>query len=152
MKKVIKPTILLLLIIFLAVGLFHWGNSMLINKLHDDLGSRNWRVELDYGYTIQQISGNDIVLVKESSNKPTETIISSYITSFSRYGQFAGLLCLDTSAANQSQKCYYILDMQKEILYGPYQTDAYHSFCDKQKIDLSQWIDTNPRPESATFK
>ena len=142
-------TFLISILLLFAVGclLFHGCSSLLLQWLYDDLGNRDWCITLQYGYTIQQINGSKILLIKDSWRDNTNIVISQSIEAYCCNERYIGVMC-----SNSSEKLFYIVDMHQSKLMGPFEDSEYKTVCIESKIaNLNQWIYTSPRPSNALF-
>ena len=157
-NKALQIILFLLIFVLLVCLLFHCCSVLLINRLYEDLGSRNWKIALNFGYEIQQVNSKKIVLVKDGWNDSTNIVIPFHVTFYCYNSQYAGLICRESPRNAQTEftstgASYYLIDMKQDKLFGPFTENEYIEYCGNNQIsDLDQWISTNPRPDEAVFE
>lgn len=157
-KYIVVTLLIIVALIILCFSLKNVCTYVMINLLYNDLGNSNWKVQLNYGYAIQQISGDDIILVKDGWQPTNNIVISTKILSYCYDSQYAGFICVndeDHSLESQGKKdnpCFYLLDMQHDILFGPFDESDFYKYCINNEVSLYiHWTKTSPRPDEATF-
>ena len=153
-KKTIINIILFVLLTFLICSLLWYGcSSLLINTLYDDLGSRDWQVQLPHGYYIQQIHRNRILLTKDLWSETSDIVVDRNIAAYCYSDRFIGIMCAKTGDSYSSNRhVFYLVDMHQKVLFGPFDDTEYQNLCNDNKFEESkQWIYTIPRPSSATY-
>lgn len=138
--------------------MFFRGCSVaLLNKAYEDLGNRNWHVNLVNGYAIQQINHNEIYLINDSWSEHTNIVISDSISAYCYDEYYVAVKCLSVQPTDKLNRTstewrIYLVDMQHDVVHGPYTPDEYQEACLNYQIsDLEQWISTSPTPPEASF-
>ena len=132
-------------------------SSVLINVLYNDLGNRNWSVELDYGYSIEELNGDEIILVKDGWEVSNDIVIPVKICFYFVDAQYAFFICSDDNSKivqtiYTNQQVFYILNMEKDILIGPLDEKEFRKYCEEKDIVRNiEWIPTCPRPNNSTY-
>lgn len=142
-------SIVVIVLVLCSIMLFYACKHLLSEVLYNELGNRNWYIELNEDYKIQQISGKDIVLIRQHANGPTEVVISHCIVAYCSDRNFVGFTC----DADSNNLCYYFLDLQQTVLYGPFNDiNEYYIFCNHNSFPvLNTWKKTFPKPNEATY-
>lgn len=158
MKKRVLPILLMALLLIFSINIIQsCVSSLFINSLYHDLGNRDWRIQLGYGYTIQQMNADEIILIKDGWQDANDIVIPITIYSYCCNSRYAGFICKDTDGENglpntDDKLQYYLVDMQADILSGPFSADFFHEYCTINGFFPElKWINTSPRPENASF-
>ena len=156
MKKttVIKITCICVAVLLLAalkIGI----ESALINQTFDDLGNRDWAVELMNGYYIVQINGKEVHLIndnwnEQTNNEQTDIVVGHNIAAYSCNDCYIGVKC--TRANLDEQTSDYSIDAYENTVYGPYSEERYIEIINDTGIKgLDNWTNTVPRPADARY-
>lgn len=155
-KKILSIVLLVLTLLLIVIVLFHVCSALLLEKLYNDIGNRDWRIMLSNGYEIQKLNGNEILLIKDGWDKNTDIVISSSISAYCQGNRYLGVTCNNINSSvqtNSDDAFFYLIDMQNDVLFGPYTRTEYEQQCIGRNWEgLNQWISTEPRPSDALFK
>lgn len=118
-----------------------------------------WTYDLPNHYAIKKTSETSVVLGKyvnnlfeiEENNK--QVGITDYIAEFAYGKRYVSLKCLTLNKKEVNVK-FYIVDTMNDNIYGPYENDeTYEAVLEKiVEEELSSWIKTTTKPESAVNK
>lgn len=106
----------------------------------------DWHYKLHNNYEIWRVNSKEITIGKREDNILKDTINDS-ITEFKYNDTFVITKCLNS----KEEVVYYIINMQEDIIYGPFNEKEY---LDKEKelsINIDNWSKTKPTPKGANY-
>ena len=155
--KYLRVCLVIMLLLAIVFILFHACSRMIIDLLFEDIGSRDWHISLSNGYEIVKVNSGRIILIHESDATSTEVIISDYINAYQLNESYLLIYCANNGSStlmgiDSEKDRYYLVDLQKNILNGPFTKSEFEEYCSDQSVPLSEtWTRTIPRPDAATF-
>lgn len=147
MKRNIAVNIIIILLLLTSCDI---GN---VNQVNNN----DWSYYFDNGYSVSHVNSRCIIFGKDDGEYSQKVIVPAYISEFSYNYNYVCLKRVDvaddiTIPIDKSNPEYYIVDIIKNITYGPFDSEKYTSRIDELNIkNLSSWTSTYPRPDGAVF-
>lgn len=133
-KKKIIVSISLLVIVFLLI--------LIISTTKQN----DWYYMLSNDYEIWHVNSKENVIGKREDDILTD-VIEDDIIKFKYNNDFVIIKCL----SKDNEYIYYIINMNDNITYGPYNNEEYLNKEKELNIDIDSWINTDSTPKGAKY-
>lgn len=149
MVKNIKFLIVLLISVLLI--------SCSLNTKNDGVNNNDWYYTLKNQYRISHINSREIVCDKMNDEYSSKIVVGKYVVKFHYDSNYVYLQYLDEYVDDSSSigiddfKYATVNFNTDEVLLFESYGDFLTRFSDENLPELSEWINTKPRPENAKF-
>ena len=109
-------------------------------------GAADWDYELPGGYTIAHVNAQQVVFRKDG--EISTTLVYNYVCAVSYNDSYIGLqriptdkFSIDFGSVDFSTIEYYLMDIAKEELHGPFTKEAYLEKCQELSVgEMCAWM------------